>query len=179
MSSAKKDAIRNVRLAAVALPLVDVMGFTRGWWSIAAREATSAVPDRHPDALALGEESLDPSDVYALAVVVELDGYGTGVAEVTFDGLERDRVGVALDLSTTRPSVQCLFRHDHTHRRTPLPEHRSRVGVDRYADDVDQCVGGDLLAAARILKERFGIRLGCTIDKSRTAASRTQNLIDR
>jgi hypothetical protein len=88
MSSAKKDAIRNVRLAVVTLPLVDMVSFAPGGWSVAAGEAASAVPDGHTSPLALGEEPLDATDVHALAVVVELDRHDSGVAEVAFDGLE-------------------------------------------------------------------------------------------
>jgi hypothetical protein len=88
MSPAKQDAIRDVRLAVVTLPLVDVVSFAPGRGSIAAGEETSAIPYSHARSLALGEEALDASDVDTLAVVVELDRYRTRVAEVALDGLE-------------------------------------------------------------------------------------------
>ncbi len=71
---AQQHAVVNIRAAAVALPLVNMMSFTPGWRPIASRKDASAVPCCKCDALARGEQALCATYIKR-TTLVEQDRY--------------------------------------------------------------------------------------------------------
>ena len=95
---AEERPVGKVRTSVVFEPLVDVMRFCPRWRFLTVDPEASAVAYCHCGALFLGEESIVAADVDDLAVVVEFDAAGAGVAEQPVDGFLGDGERVALDL---------------------------------------------------------------------------------
>ena len=73
--SAEQDAVFEIGVTGVALPVDDVVGFGEARWTLTVGEAASAVAGGKADALAWGEEALVAADVDHLSVGVEEYGH--------------------------------------------------------------------------------------------------------
>jgi hypothetical protein len=172
VSSAKQDAVRNVRAAVVPGPLVDVVRFAPCGWPVAARGHAASIAGGHADALPFGEETLVTADVDALSVVVETEGDGSGVADVTVDGGDGYQVGVALKPAMPGSGRQVSTGNEDPHGRSPGAVHYGRVSVHGKADQADEAVGGDLLPCSRVSQEIFRRLHRFWMDEPGTATSR-------
>ena len=94
---AEADSVGEVGVAVFEEPRLEVVGFGPGGWPVALGPDATAVAGAHRGALGRSEETLLAADVEGLAGVGEEDSDVAGVAELPFDGGERDRGGTALD----------------------------------------------------------------------------------
>src|SRR6185437_163416 len=106
MMATEQDAISDIGAAMIAEPFVDVVRFTPGGRSVAARESASAVSDRQPDPLSRREEPLLAADVDGLAGRVEVDRHRAAIAELALNRADADRSRLALDPPAARPAGQ-------------------------------------------------------------------------
>src|SRR4051812_16276769 len=135
---AKLDALVDVRSAVISIPELDVMRFGPGGRAIAPDPHASAVSHSQDIPLATTEESLLPSEVHALTVVVEQDGNGSARADHPLNGLNRNRVVFALDMPMATASAQRHGRDQHADRRGRATKKLGRVSVDALSQQLHE-----------------------------------------
>ncbi len=73
--SAEQDAVLEIGVTRIALPMDDVVRLGEVRWPLTVWEAASAVAGGEADALAWGEEALMAADVDHLSVGIEEHGH--------------------------------------------------------------------------------------------------------
>lgn len=127
--SAEEDSVVDVGAAVISFPVLDVVGFGPGGWAVASGSHASAVSGGQCDALTVGEESLFAPDVDGLAVGVDGDGDGAGVAHRAFDGFDGDGVGAAFDATVPDSFTKVVFADEEADGGFPCPQQFGRVDV--------------------------------------------------
>ena len=107
---AEQESVGDVGTAAVAGPVLDVVGFAPGGWAVASGPAAAAVAFGECGALTGSEEPVLAADVERLPVLVEHDGDRALDAGEPLDGLDRDRLLGALQTTVAGACDQLAVR---------------------------------------------------------------------
>jgi hypothetical protein len=146
--AAEEDAIVEVGVAGVAVPVVDVVCFCEGGWSFAVGEAASTIPRREADALAWGEEPLVPTDVDDLSVGVEEHWYDACLAGVSGRGGDGYGIRLSFEAGSAGATLEIAGGDVEPNRNSAGAEYGAGVGEGGDSDEVDEGIDGDLLKSA-------------------------------
>ena len=124
--TAEQHAVGDIGLAAITMPVFDVVRFAPRGWSFAARPAAPAVASRKRDTLCAAEEATLSPEIErlprVLGVAVDCQCDGSGRAGNAFDRFDRDGVVVTLEIpaATSRAvALAALRQHlsgdEHAH----------------------------------------------------------------
>jgi len=181
MMSAQQHPVVDIRTAAVALPLVNMMSFTPRWRPITTRKHASAVPRGERDALAGREQALCTPDI-EWTIFVEQDRDEPRGADKTFSRVNRDACALtfdARDASHPSPaghpaslSLQLGKLHDDVHFGRAAAEHRTFVCVRGDLHQVNERIKRDLFGRAGVSDEPIRARHLERVNKARTTAPR-------
>ena len=165
----EQDSASYVGATVIPRPVLDVVGLRPGGRTFAVRPAASAVTLGECDALPGGEESLLPSDVEGLPVIVEHDGDGALSADKSFNGLGREGDLVALESTVTGAGDQIVFGDRDADRGRPTPQELGWVHLGTGGDQSEEDVGGELFGGSRIMRNALSLLL--LADKAWSAPS--------
>ena len=172
---AEEQSVGDVGAAVVSGPVLDVVGFAPGGWSVASGPEAAAVAFGEGGALAWGEESVFAPDVEGVAVAVEDDGDRALGAGEALDSCDRDGLLRALQTPVTGACDELLFRDRDPYRRSTVTQQLTRCHLGAGRDQVEEDIGGQLLGAARVVDDllgSFGVASRTGADETGTAAAR-------
>src|SRR5690554_2657181 len=104
--SAQQDPVREVGVAVISGPLVDVVGFGPGGGPVTVWPPAPTVPGGQADALPSCVQALLPPEVDALPVGIEGDRDSPGLTQHSLDCFDRHRGGLSLDATVTGTGFQ-------------------------------------------------------------------------
>ena len=165
---AEEQSVGDVGAAVVSGPVLDVVGFAPGGWSVASGPEAAAVAFGEGGALAWGEESVFAPDVEGVAVAVEDDGDGALGAGEALDRGDRDRELSALEAAVSGAGDEVACGDRDAHGRCAVAEQLGGFDFGAGGDQAVEHVGGELFGAPDIVGDA-----SCPIllaDESRPAA---------
>ncbi len=113
--SAQEDSVRDIRLTAVARPVVDVVSLSPAGRTVASFEHAPAIAHGKRDLLMGSEQSRFPAKIDDVATTIEYYGDRSPQADRPFDRFNADRIFVSLNAAVTRTFAKCLLGDEHPH----------------------------------------------------------------